>query len=107
MKKKNKKKKANIILSRISGSSKEEFEIRLVKEDGVSTTSGRLEIFTDGMWGTVCDDNIENSEAQDITGDVICRQLGHNEGGMVSRNIWRHHPGYTMVQNCEIRAFIS
>ena len=61
--------------------------------EGVSTTSGRLEIFSEGIWGMVCDENLETGRAQDITDDVICLLLGHTDGGMVSRNIWRHHTG--------------
>ena len=30
--------------------------VRLVDKDVVSKTRGRLEVFADGKWGTVCDD---------------------------------------------------
>ena len=35
--------------------------------------SGRLEIFIDGEWGTICDDSWGDTEA-----DVACRQLGYS-----------------------------
>jgi len=36
-----------------------------------SYTSGRLEIFISGQWGTVCDDLWDTANS-----DVACRQLG-------------------------------
>ena len=47
--------------------------IRLVSETGrtSSLTGGRLEVFLNGQWGTVCDDGFGSNDAA-----VACRQLG-------------------------------
>ena len=44
------------------------YPVRLV---GGSDTAGRVEIFYDGQWGTICDDQWTSKEAS-----VICRELG-------------------------------
>ena len=52
-----------------------ELPIRLV--DGNSTGEGRVEIFNENSWATVCDDGWD-----DIDASVVCRQLGLNSSGL-------------------------
>ena len=51
-----------------------EGQLRLVQGNYTTSalTSGRLEIYRSGQWGTVCDDSWGQTEA-----DVACRQLGY------------------------------
>jgi len=45
--------------------------------DGPSALEGRVEVFFDGQWGTVCDDRWSFGAAQGFAnGEVVCRQLG-------------------------------
>ena len=55
----------------------QEGDLRL--RGGSSGNRGRLEIFHDSQWGTVCDDNFG-----DVDAGVACRQLGHDSGVVTS-----------------------
>lgn len=47
--------------------------IRLV--DGTNNLEGRIEIYINGGWGTICDDSFDDTDAA-----VVCRQLGLSAG---------------------------
>ncbi|XP_072024437.1 scavenger receptor cysteine-rich domain superfamily protein-like isoform X2 [Amphiura filiformis] len=52
-------------------SPKDEFEVRL--SGGTSPSEGRLDVYTNGEWGTVCD----YAFSYDVA-DLACQQLGYN-----------------------------
>ena len=49
--------------------------VRLVNDNGAEWNSGRVEIYHDGQWGTVCEDYFKKAAA-----DVVCRMLGYGVG---------------------------
>lgn len=68
--------------SRAQGASRpERGAVRLVGDQQSSGHQGRVEIYANGEWGTVCDDlwTIENAL-------VVCRQLGFRHAVKAARN---------------------
>ena len=58
--------------------------VRLISQTGRTNqqTAGRLEIFIDDEWGTVCDDGFDRTDA-----DVACHQLGFPRGAIAYTSV--------------------
>ena len=54
-------------------------DLRLV--DGARNYDGRVEICYEGVWGTICDDGMSESDFTPVA-KVVCKQLGLPEDGM-------------------------
>ena len=49
--------------------------------DGGSPNQGRVEVFYDGVWGTVCDDGWDLTDA-----NVVCKELGFGSSIQATHN---------------------
>ena len=87
------------------------FIVRLV--DGPTEYEGRVEVYHNGEWGTVCDDGWDLNDAQ-----VVCNELGVGRAidakrrayyGKGSGNIWLDNVNCTggelTIRNCSHRGW--
>jgi len=66
-------------------------EVRLV---GASGSRGRLEVYRNGIWGTVCDDGFTDREAR-----VVCYSLGYGSVGRFIGNTYGPGSGLIWLDN--------
>jgi len=66
-------------------------EVRLV---GASGSRGRLEVYRNGVWGTVCDDGFTNAAAR-----VVCYSLGYGRVGRYIGNTYGAGSGRIWLDN--------
>ncbi|XP_041470167.1 deleted in malignant brain tumors 1 protein-like [Lytechinus variegatus] len=68
--------------------------VRLV--DGSCAGEGRVEVFYDGVWGTVCDDLWDDTDAT-----VVCQSLGYTSGIAVGNAGFGEGTGEILLDNVE------
>ncbi|KAJ8312361.1 hypothetical protein KUTeg_009734, partial [Tegillarca granosa] len=68
--------------------------VRLVNT--TSATTGRVEIFHEGQWGTICDDNWDDDDAS-----VICKMLGFSGGTAYKRAHYGSGSGKIWLDNVD------
>eukprot|EP00057_Strongylocentrotus_purpuratus_P023136 XP_011677610.1 PREDICTED: putative DMBT1-like protein [Strongylocentrotus purpuratus] len=70
------------------------YNVRLM--DGQSPREGRVEMFYNGRWNTICDDYWNLEEAQ-----VACRQLGYSTDNVVPRSYAYYGEGSGPIQQVQ------
>ena len=72
--------------------------------DGTISSAGRLEVFHNGQWGTVCDDAPgEEGGDQDNNNmaNVVCRMLGFNSGQVKTMREYGRGTGSIWLDNVD------
>ncbi|XP_062588483.1 neurotrypsin-like, partial [Saccostrea cucullata] len=74
----------------LGGSRNSKGTVRLV--DGTSPSNGRVEVYYQGVWGTICDDDWDDKDAA-----VICTMLGYSRVKAVAHSIAHFGEGTGMI----------
>ena len=84
-------------------------DVRLV--GGLQPHSGVLEICFNGTWGTVCNDGFGQAAFSEAGANVVCRQLGYQNGGVCNtfKSTTMNESRVTLFKNCggSNRCFIA
>ena len=62
--------------------------------NGTNEKEGRIEIYWNNQWGTVCDDLWDDNDAT-----VICKQLGYNRGSARVSAYFGEGSGFILLDN--------
>ena len=76
-------------------------ELRL--EDGPTAAEGRLEVFHNGKWGTVCDDRFDNKN--NIAPQKACQFMGYTTGELIPSGTMRLAPQSQKIWLDDLRCF--
>ena len=68
--------------------------------NGAGSHEGRVEVFHDGEWGTVCDDEWDDRDA-----DVVCRSLGFDSGEALDDNEFGSGTGTIWMDQVECNGY--
>ena len=63
--------------------------------NGPNSYTGRLEVFHNGQWGTVCDDD----QSDNNMANVVCRMLGRSSGTVKKRAYYGSGSGTIWMDN--------
>ena len=75
-------------------------DVRLVNTNSNTNTSGRLEVYYQGRWGTVCNDVFDENNNAAM---VVCRQLGFNPVGAIAVSSARFDQGTGRILLDDVR----
>ena len=78
-------------------------ELQLVDDDGPTVPEGRLEVFHNGEWGTVCDDRLDNR--RNIAPQKACQFMGYATGQLIPRGTVSRAPDSQPIWLDDVRCF--
>ena len=78
-------------------------QLQLVDDDGPTVAEGRLEVFHNGKWGTVCDDRLDNK--RNIAPQKACQFMGYATGQLIPRGTVSLAPDSQPIWLDDVRCF--